>query len=151
RRLSAAETTLATTAALVPESTLATLLLALIAAAEAAATLLATTAEALAAALPTGAGVAGDLGGSELEGRADLVDLDLVHGATLTITVLVAPLAQPALHDDAHALAEGLHHVLRRFAPDVAGEEQALAVGPLARVLVEIGRASCRARGAGRG
>ena len=44
---------------------------------------------------------------------------------------------QPALHDDAHALLEGLGDVLRGLPPDRAGEEQRVAVLPLVGLLVE--------------
>ena len=77
-----------------------------------------------------------DLGGRAAQARADLVDLDLVHRALLTLLGLVGPLLEPALHDHAHAALEGLRDVLGRLAPDVAGEEEALAVLPLVGLLV---------------
>src|SRR5487761_139251 len=43
-----------------------------------------------------------DLGRSVPQGRADIVDLDLVDGPLLAFLGLVVPLPQPASHDDAH-------------------------------------------------
>src|SRR5690348_13603670 len=43
-----------------------------------------------------------DLGGSVPQGRADIVDLDLVDGALLAFLGLIVPLPQPAGHDDPH-------------------------------------------------
>src|SRR3954470_7064528 len=113
---------------------------ALVAAAEAAATLTAASAaaEAAPAALPLGLV---DLRGGALQGRTDVVRLDLVDGALLPLASLVRPLLEPALHDDPHATLEALGDVLGRLPPDVAGEEQRFAVLPLTRLLVaESGR-----------
>src|SRR5690349_15410325 len=43
-----------------------------------------------------------DLGGSVPQGRADVVDLDLVDGPLLAFLGLIVPLPQPAGHDDPH-------------------------------------------------
>src|ERR1700761_7101849 len=72
-----------------------------------------------------------DLGGSVPQGRADVVDLDLVHGALLAFLGLVVPLLQPTGHDDPHAALQRLGDVLGRLPPDVAREEEAVAVLPL--------------------
>ena len=77
-----------------------------------------------------------DLGGGVPQGGADLVDLDLVDGALLAFLGLVRPLPEPALDDDPHATLEALGDVLRRLPPDVAGQEQRLAVLPLVGLLV---------------
>src|SRR4051812_49741024 len=84
---------------------------AVVAAAEAAATLTAASAaaEAAPAALPLGLV---DLRGGALQGRTDVVRLDLVDGALLTLASLVRPLLEPALHDDPHATLEALGDVL---------------------------------------
>src|SRR5262249_34456678 len=82
----------------------------------------------------------GDLGRSVPHGRADVVHLDLVDGPLLAFPGLVRPLAQPAVDDHAHAALQALGHVLGRLAPDVAGEEEAVAVLPLtAGVVTEPG------------
>src|SRR5664280_2966596 len=60
----------------------------------------------VAAALTTTAGGLGDLGGGVAEGGADLVDLDLEHGALLARVRLVRPRLEPAGDDDLHALLE---------------------------------------------
>ena len=69
--------------------------------------------------------------------RADLVDVDLEDGALLALAGLVLTLLQAALHDDAHALLEGLGDVLRGLPPDRAGQEQRVAVLPLVGLPVE--------------
>jgi len=79
----------------------------------------------------------GDLGGGVAQRRADLVDLDLVDGALLAFLGLVRPLPQPSGHDHPRPAGQRLGHVLRRLPPHVAGQEQAVAVLPLVRVLVE--------------
>src|SRR5262245_60167370 len=73
----------------------------------------------------------GDLGRGVTHGRADIVNLDLVDGPLLAFPGLVGPLAEPAVDDHPHAPLQALGHVLGRLAPDVAGEEQAVAVLPL--------------------
>src|SRR5215469_17703731 len=89
-------------------------------------------AAALAAAVPAAAALrAGDLGRSVPQGRADVVDFDLVHGSLLAFLGLVAPLPQSPRDDDPHAPLQGLGHVLRGLPPHVAGEEEAVAVLPL--------------------
>src|SRR6478672_5262094 len=52
------------------------------------------------AAAAAGALGLGDLGRRVAQGRADLVDLDLVDGALLAFLGFVRPLLEPALHDD---------------------------------------------------
>ncbi len=81
-----------------------------------------------------------DLGGGELQRRADLVDLDLEDRALLALAVLVGPGLQPTLDDHAHAPLERLGDVLRRLAPDGAAQEHGLAVDPLVGGLVEVAR-----------
>src|SRR6478672_5318721 len=54
------------------------------------------------AAAAAGALGLGDLGRRVAQGRADLVDLDLVDGALLAFLGFVRPLLEPALHDDPH-------------------------------------------------
>src|SRR5690606_7941986 len=81
-----------------------------------------------------------DLGGGVAQRRADLVDLDLEDGTLLTLAGLVRPLLETSLHDHPHAALQRLGHVLGRLPPDVAGEEQRLAVLPLARLAVEVPR-----------
>src|SRR5215510_6834000 len=73
----------------------------------------------------------GDLGRSVPQGRADVVDLDLVDGPLLAFLGLVAPLPETAVDDDPHAPLQGLGDVLGRLPPHVAGQEQAVAVLPL--------------------
>src|SRR4051812_10277528 len=58
-----------------------------------------------------------DLGGRELQRRADLVDLDLEDRALLALAVLVGPGLEPTLDDDPHAPLERLRDVLRRLPP----------------------------------
>ena len=103
----------------------------------------------LAAALAATAGVAApaalaagavDLGGRELQRRADLVDLDLEDRALLALTGLVGAGLEPALDDDPHAPLERLRDVLRGLPPDGAAQEHRLAVDPLVGVLVEVAR-----------
>src|SRR5437762_4211662 len=78
----------------------------------------------------------GDLGRCVPHGRADVVDLDLVDGPLLAFPGLVRPLAQPTVDDHPHAPLQALGHVLGRLAPDVTGEEEAVAVLPLTAGLV---------------
>lgn len=99
--------------------------------------LAATAAVATLAALTASTGGLGDLGRGRLEAGADFLDVQLVDRALDALTVLVGPLLQPALHDDAHASLKRLRDVLRRLTPDRAGEEQAFAVLPLIGLLVE--------------
>src|SRR5262249_3299845 len=95
------------------------------------------SAAAEAAAGPVGLG---DLGRGVPHGRADIVDLDLVDGPLLAFPGLVRPLAQPTVDDHPHAPLQALGHVFGRLAPDVAGEEEAVAVLPLtAGVVTEPG------------
>src|SRR3954451_19636978 len=79
----------------------------------------------------------GDLRSGVAQGRTDLVDLDLEDRALLALARLVLTRAQVALHDDAHALLQGLRDVLRGLPPDRAGQEQGLAVLPLVALAVE--------------
>src|SRR3954464_12028986 len=94
------------------------------------------TAAAEAAATLTARG-AGDLGRGVPERGADLVDLQLDHGALLAFLGLERALLEPAGHEDPRAAGQRLGDVLRRLAPDVAAEEQRLAVLPLLRLAVE--------------
>src|SRR4051794_4794467 len=109
-------------------------LAALARAAALAATALAAAGVAAPAALAAGAV---DLGGRELQRRADLVDLDLEDRALLALAGLVGAGLQATLDDDPHAPLERLGDVLRRLPPDRAAQEHRLAVDPLVGVLVE--------------
>src|SRR6266496_2978605 len=97
----------------------------------------------------------GDLGRGVAHGRAYVIDLDLVDGPLLAFPGLIGPLAQPAVDDHPHAPLQALGHVLGRLAPDVAGEEQAVAVLPLTAGAVPVpgggGDAELGDRLAGRG
>src|SRR6202020_2622397 len=86
-----------------------------------------------AAALAAGPLGPGDLGRGVPQGRADLVDLDLVHGALLAFLGLIGALPQPPRDDHPHAALQRLGHVLGRLPPHVAGQEEAVAVLPLVR------------------
>src|SRR4051794_20523766 len=80
---------------------------------------------------------AGDLGRGVPQRGADLVDLQLDDGALLAFLGLERALLEPAGHEDPRAAGQRLGDVLRRLAPDVAAEEQRLAVLPLLRLAVE--------------
>lgn len=80
---------------------------------------------------------AGDLGRGELQGRADLVHVQLPAGAAVAVPVVVGARLEAALHDHAHALGQRLRHVLRGLAPDRAAQEQRFAVLPLVGLAVE--------------
>src|SRR5215213_899266 len=86
----------------------------------------------VAAAAATRAAPAGalDLGGGELEAGADLVGLHLGDGALLALGGLPGAGPEPADHDAAGALLQGLGHVLGLLAPDVDPEERGLPVLP---------------------
>src|SRR5512132_770124 len=71
-----------------------------------------------------------DLGGGELEAGAELVGLDLGDGALLALGGLPGAGPEPADHDAAGALLEGLGRVLGLLAPDVDPEERGLPVLP---------------------
>src|SRR3954463_4758881 len=110
----------------------------------------ATTGEATAAATTETAAAlttrgTGDLRGGVAEGRADLVDLELDDGALLAFLRVEGALLEPAADDDARTAGQRLGDVLGRLAPDVAAEEQRLAVLPLLRLTVEGPR--CRRHG----
>src|SRR5215475_5047449 len=64
------------------------------------------------------------LGRSVAQGRADVIDLDLVHRALLALPRLVLTLAEPARHDHPHAALQALCYVLRGLPPDIAGQEE---------------------------
>src|SRR5215475_101455 len=78
-----------------------------------------------------------DLGGHEPQRRPDLVDLELHHRPLLTLLRLEGALLEAATDDDPGAPGERLGDVFRRLPPDVAAEEQRLAVLPLVRLPVE--------------
>src|SRR3954466_637986 len=108
----------------------------------------ATTGEATAAATTETAAAlttrgTGDLRGGVAEGRADLVDLELDDGALLAFLRVEGALLEPAADDDARTAGQRLGDVLGRLAPDVAAEEQRLAVLPLLRLTVEGPRCRC--------
>ena len=88
-------------------------------------------------AAPGTPGGLGDGRGGVAQGRADLVDLELDDGALLALTGLEGPLLEPPLHDDAGPAGERLGDVLRGLTPDVAAQEEGLAVLPLAALAVE--------------
>src|SRR5215469_4964709 len=73
-----------------------------------------------------------DLGGREAQRGANFVGFDLIDHALLAFPGLIGTLAQPPADDDAHAPLQALRDVLRRLPPDVAGQEEAVAVLPLA-------------------
>src|SRR6185369_376119 len=100
----------------------------------------ATTGGAEAAASAAGAAHLLHLRRGVAQGRADLVDLELVDGALLALARLVRPLAQPALHDHPSAALQRLGDVLGGVAPDVARKEEWLAVFPFARLPVQSAR-----------
>src|SRR4051812_9308326 len=52
-----------------------------------------------------------DLGGRELQGRADLLDVDLEDGALLALAGLIAARLEAAVDDDPHAALERLRDV----------------------------------------
>src|SRR5207253_9059377 len=101
------------------------------------------------------AGGLGDLSRGAAERHAHLVRLELVDGPLLAFLGLVRPLAEPALHDRPGAAGHALGDVLGGLAPHVDGQEQRLAVLPLAALLVVeprgAGDAELRYRLAGRG
>src|SRR5215472_9489588 len=95
------------------------------------------------------------LGGRIAQGRADVIDLDLVHGPLLALPRLVLTLAQAPGHDDPHAALQALRYVLRGLTPDVAGQEERFPVLPLVGVAVHVPGRRCNPEGgdrlAGRG
>src|SRR3954453_8744551 len=80
---------------------------------------------------------AGDLGRGVPQGGADLVDLELDDGALLAFLGLERALLEPPRDDDPRTTGERLGDVLRRLPPDVATQEQGLAVLALLRLAVE--------------
>src|SRR5450755_1366138 len=99
----------------------------------------ATTETATSAAARTTGGLV-DLGGGELEGRTDLVGLDLIDGALLAFLGLVRPLLEATLDHHPHAALQRLGHIFGHLPPDVDGEEQALAVLPFVGLAVQVAR-----------
>src|ERR1700753_2778926 len=77
------------------------------------------------------------LGRGVLQARADLVDLELDHGALLALAGLERTLLEPSAHDHARAAGQALRYVLGRLPPDIAAEEQRFAVLPLVGLAVE--------------
>src|SRR5579859_1513727 len=79
-----------------------------------------------------------DLGRGVPQARADVVDLDLVHGPLLALLGLIRALPQPPGHDHPHPPGQRLGHVLRRLPPHIARQEQRITVLPLTgRVITE--------------
>ena len=78
-----------------------------------------------------------DLGRGVAQARTDLVDVDLEHRAPLALAGLERARLQPAGHDDPRAALERLGDVLSSLPPDVAGEEQRVAVLPLVGLTIE--------------
>src|SRR5699024_6000256 len=68
---------------------------------------------------------------------ADLVDVQLEHGATLALLRVEGAGAQSALSDDAGAARQGLCDVLRHLAPGAAPQEEGLPVLPFIGLTVE--------------
>src|SRR5699024_6172595 len=81
--------------------------------------------------VPTATAGAGDLCGGVPHGRANLINLELHHGAAFTLTGLEGPLHEPALNDDPHPLGEGFGNVLGGVAPDRAAQEESFPIPPL--------------------
>src|SRR3954469_24993288 len=114
-----------------------------------------------ASAAPTGEAAASltarglrDLRGGVAQRGADLVDLQLDDGALLAFLGVERALLEPPADDDARTAGEGLGDVLGPLTPQVAPEEQRLAVLPLLRLTVEGagggGNGEVGDRGAGR-
>jgi len=59
----------------------------------------------------------GDLGGRPLQGRADVVHVDLVDGALVAFGGLVLALLEAAGDEDAGALVQGFGGVSAQLAP----------------------------------
>src|SRR5579859_6191224 len=93
-------------------------------------TALAAAGTALAAAVPVRPGHLVDLGRGVPQARADVVDLDLVHGPLLALLGLIRALPQPPGHDHPHPPGQRLGHVLRRLPPHIARQEQRITVLP---------------------
>src|SRR5262249_54029695 len=83
--------------------------------------------------VPTGHG---DLGSGPFQRRAQILDVDLVDGALLSLRSLVLTLLEAAGHDDPGALGEGFGGVVGQVPPGRAAKEQRVAVLPLAGRLV---------------
>src|SRR5688572_30554143 len=66
----------------------------------------------------------GDLGGGELQRRADFVDVELDARALAAVLPLVLTHAEGAGHDDTLALGQGLGHILGELTPGGAADEQ---------------------------
>src|SRR5262249_50864122 len=73
-----------------------------------------------------------DLGGGGAQGGGGPVRPALRNGALLAFPGFIGTLAQPPADNDAHAPLQALRDVLRRLPPDVAAQEEAVAVLPLA-------------------
>jgi hypothetical protein len=80
-----------------------------------------------------------DLGGSPLEGGADLVGFQLGDRPLVALGGLPAALAEAAGDHDPVALGQGVGQVLGLVAPDVDLEEAGVAVAPLAVLLDALG------------
>src|SRR5918995_1251174 len=80
------------------------------------------------------------LRGGVLQGRPDLVDIDLEDGAALALPSLVAAGAKPTLHDDPHSLLQRLGDVFSRLPPHGAVQEHRVTVAPLVGLTVECAR-----------
>src|SRR5664279_2982742 len=81
--------------------------------------------------------VAVDCRGGVAEGRADLVDLNLVHDPLLPFLRLVGPLLEVPGDDDAGAFLDGVGEVLSCLPPDRAPQIGGFPVAPFVAVLVE--------------
>src|SRR6476469_3579153 len=81
------------------------------------------------------------LGGGIPQRGADLVDLDLDNGALLSLPGFEGPLLEPSGDDHARAAGEAFGHILGGLTPDVAPQEQGLAVLPFpALPVIDAGR-----------
>src|SRR6185437_1962282 len=98
----------------------------------------AATAAATAEAPASAAAAAGlvDLGGGVPQRGPDLVDLDLDHGPLLALAGLEGTLLEPAADDHPRAAGQAFGHVLSGLTPDIAAQEQRLAVFPFPALAV---------------
>src|ERR1700741_3566181 len=91
-----------------------------------------------------------DLGGGVPKRRPDLVDLDLDDGALLAFAGLEGSLLEPPGDDHPGATREAFRDVLGGLAPDIAAQEQRLAVFPFTALpVIDPGRRCHREVGHG--
>ena len=82
-------------------------------------------------------------GGGVFQGGAELVDVELDEAALVAFAGFEGPLLEPADDDDAAAFGQGFGGVLRGLPPEVAAQEQGVAVLPFAGGPVECPRCGC--------